>query len=119
MALIPTTLKEYCEKTSFPDDEFDFVYCFTVLEHVNDISKCIDEMIRILKPGGTIYINTPNYQFPYERHYKIPFPTFFPKIFGYIFLRILNRPTKYFNKNIKYSTVKKLNKILSKKSNII
>jgi len=111
--------KEYCEKMSFPEEEFDFIYCFTVLEHVNDVSQCIDEMIRVLKRGGVIYINTPNYQFPYEGHYKIPFPTFLPKIFGYIFLLLLRRPTKYFFKNINYITSKDIDKILFKKNNII
>lgn len=111
--------KEYCENIAFPDNEFDFIYCFTVLEHVNDCECCINEMLRILKQGGIIYINTPNYQFPYEGHYKIPFPTPLPKIFGYIFLQILRRPTKFFNKNIIYITVKTIDKILYEKSNIV
>lgn len=110
--------KEFGENLSFPDNEFDFVHCFTVLEHVKDIEKCIDEMVRIARPCGLVYINTPNYNFPYERHYKIIFPTFLPKIFGYLFLIFLGKSPKFL-RTINFINEKKLNKIFLKKTNIV
>lgn len=36
----------------FNDNEFDYVYSFGVLHHVADTEKSIDEVYRVLKPGG-------------------------------------------------------------------
>ena len=74
-------------------------------------------MVRLIKPGGKIYINTPNYSFPYDGHYKIFLPTFLPKIFGYLYLIILRKSYKFL-KTINYVTEKELNKILVRKNNI-
>jgi len=109
--------QEFSEKISSLDNSFDFIHCYTVLEHVQDINKSLDEMIRITKSGGKIYINTPNYSFPYEGHYKIPFPTFLPKIFGYFYLLLLGK-SPHFLKTINFITEYQLNKILKTKSNI-
>ncbi len=106
------------ENLSFDSNQFDVVHCFTVLEHVQDVDRVISEMIRVVKPGGTVYINTPNYRFPYERHYKIPFPTFLPKVFGYIFLILLGKSPKFL-KTINFITEKGINKILIKKDNVV
>lgn len=106
------------EKTPFESNTFDLVHCFTVLEHVQDVEKCLDEMIRICKPGGKVYINTPNYKFPYERHYKIPFPTFLPKIFGKLYLLMLGKSPKFLD-TINYIDEKYINKILIEKTGFV
>jgi len=105
------------ENIPFPDNSFDFVHCFTVLEHVTNIKKSIQEMIRITKPDGHIYINTPNYNYPYEGHYKTPFPTFLPKTFGYLYLILLGKSPKFL-KTINFITPKKIDKILLSLKNI-
>ncbi len=38
--------------SSFEDASFDVLFSNTVLEHVDDINACFNEMKRILKPGG-------------------------------------------------------------------
>jgi ubiquinone/menaquinone biosynthesis C-methylase UbiE len=40
------------ENLPFKDDEFDAVYSYGVLHHSPDTQKCIDEVYRVLKPGG-------------------------------------------------------------------
>ncbi|MBW4487537.1 MAG: class I SAM-dependent methyltransferase [Trichocoleus desertorum ATA4-8-CV12] len=45
------------EQTPFQDNEFDFVYCSHVLEHVSDPAKACREIMRIGKRG---YIETPS-----------------------------------------------------------
>src|SRR3989338_2271690 len=109
--------KEFGERVSFSDNTFDFVHCFTVLEHVQDIEKCITEMIRIVKPGGRVYINTPNYSFPYEPHYKIFFPTFLPRWAGALYLRFL-RKSPNFLKTINFITEQQIDSILNKQTGI-
>lgn len=39
----------------FPGEVFDAVFSQAVLEHVTDPQAAVDEMIRVLKPGGTFY----------------------------------------------------------------
>ena len=109
--------KAYGEQLPFENSLFDFAHCFTVLEHVQDVEKCLDEMIRVIRPGGRIIINTPNYAFPYEGHYKIHFPTFLPKVFGYIYLKLLGKDYKFYS-TINRVTEKSINKILIRKSGI-
>lgn len=109
--------KEFAEKISFGNNFFDFVYCITVLEHVQNVEKSIKEMIRVLKPGGFLYIDTPNSLFPIERHYKIVFLAFLPKILGKIYLFFRRKPIAFIG-SINFFTEKKINKILSKQSNI-
>ncbi len=44
-------LVDNCEKTKFNDSTFDIIYGSGILHHL-DISLCLKEMHRILKPGG-------------------------------------------------------------------
>ncbi len=41
----------------FADNSFDKVYSFGVLHHTPDIEKCIDEVYRVLKPGGVFVMS--------------------------------------------------------------
>jgi SAM-dependent methyltransferase len=45
---------------SFPDRRFDAVTMAHVIEHVHDAPRLLAECARILKPGGTLVILTPN-----------------------------------------------------------
>ncbi|MGQ9628956.1 MAG: class I SAM-dependent methyltransferase [bacterium] len=40
------------ENLPFPDGEFDLVYSIGVLHHTPDTQKSVDEIYRVLKPGG-------------------------------------------------------------------
>lgn len=42
-------------RLGFSDKTFDFVYSFNLYEHINNLSKCIDEQLRVLKDGGFCY----------------------------------------------------------------
>ena len=44
----------------FDDASFDCVYCYHVLEHIPDFRAALVEMRRVLKPGGSYMIGTPN-----------------------------------------------------------
>src|SRR5262245_9347428 len=43
----------------FPDRRFDLAYMGHVLEHVPDCRAVVDEVARILKPGGRFYLRGP------------------------------------------------------------
>ncbi|MGI8653769.1 MAG: class I SAM-dependent methyltransferase [Pyrinomonadaceae bacterium] len=48
----------------FPDDEFDEIVSYHVIEHVPDPTAFVTELYRITKPGGRIKILTPHYTNP-------------------------------------------------------
>jgi len=43
----------------FQENEFDFIICNHVLEHISDDTKAMKEIYRILKPGGTAILQVP------------------------------------------------------------
>lgn len=43
----------------FENDSFDFILCNHVLEHIPDDTKAMQELYRILKPGGTAILQIP------------------------------------------------------------
>ena len=48
------------DKINFPDNYFDIVLSFDVLEHIPDPGKHLDEVNRVLKPDGYYLFQTPN-----------------------------------------------------------
>lgn len=46
--------------TFIPDNSYDFVLCFQVIEHIRKDIDFIKEIYRILKPGGQFLVTTPN-----------------------------------------------------------
>jgi len=48
------------EKLPFSDKYFDSVIAYDVIEHVEDQDAFLDEIRRVLKKEGTLFISTPN-----------------------------------------------------------
>jgi len=48
------------EENHFPDDYFDVVHASHLIEHLNDPRSFLEEIHRILKPDGHVFITTPN-----------------------------------------------------------
>jgi SAM-dependent methyltransferase len=46
-------------RLSLRPDLFDLTVCHYVLEHVTELELCCDELARITKPGGTLYLSVP------------------------------------------------------------
>jgi SAM-dependent methyltransferase len=44
----------------FPDGEFDSVAVVDMIEHVADDRRFVDEVARIMRPGGRLVVNTPH-----------------------------------------------------------
>ncbi|MGW8179658.1 MAG: class I SAM-dependent methyltransferase, partial [bacterium] len=45
---------------SFADNEFDYVLCWGVLMHIRELSRPMDELARLLAPGGFLIVNEIN-----------------------------------------------------------
>lgn len=56
------------EQLPFPPSTFDAVLSHEVLEHVSDDRGSVQEMVRVLRPGGVILLFVPNLGYPYETH---------------------------------------------------
>jgi hypothetical protein len=61
----------------FPDKSFDLVFSNAVIEHVPGRQKQFaDEVTRV---GRSWFVTTPNYWYPFEPHYHLPFIQFLPR----------------------------------------
>lgn len=47
------------ERLPFGNDRFDCVVCSDTIEHTDDDQRSVDELLRVLKPGGTLVITVP------------------------------------------------------------
>ena len=52
-------LKMDLTKLTFPNASFDLVFCFNVLEHVDDDRKALKEIKRVLKQRGQVILSVP------------------------------------------------------------
>jgi ubiquinone/menaquinone biosynthesis C-methylase UbiE len=66
-------------RLDFPDGYFDVVVSNQVLEHVPDLEAVLDEIDRVLKPGGASLHLFPSRDIWRERHCGIPFIHWFLK----------------------------------------
>jgi len=41
------------------DNSVDWLFCSHVLEHISELDHCIDEILRVLKPGGAAWLQVP------------------------------------------------------------
>jgi ubiquinone/menaquinone biosynthesis C-methylase UbiE len=55
-----TLEKQNLLKLPYPKKYFDNIICSEVLEHIENDAKVMQELNRVLKPGGHIYITVPN-----------------------------------------------------------
>lgn len=44
----------------FDDGEFGSVICYSVLEHIPDVHTAVDELARVVRPGGVAIVGVPN-----------------------------------------------------------
>jgi 2-polyprenyl-3-methyl-5-hydroxy-6-metoxy-1,4-benzoquinol methylase len=52
--------KDWTDFSRTNTGQFDTILCFEVLEHLDDQEKFLNELKRMLKPGGTLICSTPN-----------------------------------------------------------
>lgn len=57
----PELVQASVDALPFPGATFDTVICSEVIEHVPDDPKVLGELTRVLKPGGTLVLGTPDY----------------------------------------------------------
>jgi 2-polyprenyl-3-methyl-5-hydroxy-6-metoxy-1,4-benzoquinol methylase len=63
-----TVRSESLEQCNFEDASFDVIYSWHVIEHVPDMTRFLNEVHRILKPGGLFFFGTENYRCLHNRY---------------------------------------------------
>ncbi len=55
----------------FEDNSFDWVCAFDVIEHVDDDKKAVEEMQRVCKPGGHVFVTVPAFMSLWSKHDEV------------------------------------------------
>lgn len=105
--------KGVAEKLPYKDGQFDFIYCWQVLEHVQNLEKSITEMIRVTKKNGWLFFGCPDYRQIVEPHYKMYLPLFLPKTLIKLILFFSGKKIEFFN-SLQFVTAKKIRRILTR-----
>ncbi|MDQ6694824.1 MAG: class I SAM-dependent methyltransferase [Chloroflexota bacterium] len=79
------------EHLPYGNAEFDAVVCLDVLEHVADAEAVLNEIYRVLKPGGVALTTVPNRHAFRDPHYHLPLINWLPRSIGEIVLRRMGR----------------------------
>lgn len=60
------------------DESMDVCVVPGLLEHVREWERCLDEFVRVLKPGGLLYLSTTNKLCPKQQEFSLPFYSWYP-----------------------------------------
>lgn len=55
----------------YADASFDLVCMFDTIEHIPDDHRAMAEVVRVLKPGGFVFVSVPAYQFLYANNDRV------------------------------------------------
>ncbi len=91
-----------------PDESIDLVLFTHVYEHTADAQAAMDEIYRILRPGGCCYFAAGNRFIFIEQHYRLPLLSVIPTKWADWYLRILGRGDSYYERHLTYWQLKKL-----------
>jgi 2-polyprenyl-3-methyl-5-hydroxy-6-metoxy-1,4-benzoquinol methylase len=92
------------EQLPFAANSFDLIISLQVLEHVQNPRAVINEVFRVLKPGGYIYISYENYLSFWEPHYRVHWLPLLPKRLGAAYLKMLGRNPRFLFESVTYTT---------------
>lgn len=83
----------------FRDCTIDVIICAQVYEHVPDDRRLFEEIYRVLVPGGVAFFSGPNWLFPIEPHYFLPFLHWLPRPWANLYLRLTRRGECYYERS--------------------
>ncbi|MEO6065489.1 MAG: class I SAM-dependent methyltransferase [Lysobacterales bacterium] len=92
----------------FPNASFDVVLCSQVYEHVPNPQTMMDEILRVLAPGGICYFTATNKLYPIEQHYFLPFLSMLPQSLADLYLRVTGKGDRYYERHLTYWQLRRL-----------
>ncbi|HSN55407.1 MAG TPA: class I SAM-dependent methyltransferase, partial [Candidatus Sulfomarinibacteraceae bacterium] len=84
----------------FADGEFDLVTCTHIYEHVPDPQRMLDEIFRVLRPGGLCYFAAENRLRLWDGHYDLPLLTVMPRPFANLVLRATGKGARRYETHL-------------------
>lgn len=90
------------------DGTVDVVICAHVYEHVPDPHRLMQEIGRVLRPGGVCYFAAGNRFQPMEPHHRLPLLSVVPVPVAHLYLRALRRGDRYYERHLSYWELKDL-----------
>lgn len=94
--------------TPFADACADVVLCSHLYEHVANAGRLMDEIHRILRPGGICYFAAGNRLSLIEPHYRLPLLSVVPRPLAHLYLRALGRGRYYEERHFTYWGLRRL-----------
>jgi ubiquinone/menaquinone biosynthesis C-methylase UbiE len=67
------------------DASMDLCIAPELLEHVADWSACLAEMVRVLRPGGALFVSTSNRLCPRQEEFALPLYSWYPAVLKHRF----------------------------------
>ena len=92
----------------YSDNSFDVVVCSQVYEHVPSAEKMMEEIFRVLVPGGVCYFAGSNRFMWNEPHYNLPLLSAIPRPLAHLYIRLAKKADHYHELHYSYWGLKKL-----------
>lgn len=87
---------------SFAEASFDVVISSQVYEHVPDAQRMMEEIHRVLRPGGVCYFAATNRLVLVEPHYRLPFLSWLPSAWANRYIRLFKKGDAYYERLLGY-----------------
>jgi 2-polyprenyl-6-hydroxyphenyl methylase/3-demethylubiquinone-9 3-methyltransferase len=72
----------------WPDESVDVCVALELLEHVAEWRSCLNEFVRILRPGGALFLTTTNQLCPVQAEFNLPLYSWYPSPLKHYFERL-------------------------------
>lgn len=92
----------------YETNSFNVVICAQVYEHVQSAEVLMEEIWRVLKPGGLVYFAAGNRFILVEQHYNLPLLSAIPRPLAHPYLKIFRGKPYYYEKHYSYWGLSKL-----------
>ena len=94
--------------TGLQDNSVDVVICSQIYEHVPDAQAMMDEIFRVLRPGGICYFAASNRFMWNEPHYHLPLLSAIPRPLAHIYIRLAGKASHYHELHFSYWGLRRL-----------